>query len=278
MHVSSLQISRAAAALERVASQEAYATAGRNSVAEAGALSLDPALGGKHMIWCQGSTATATAGVWQCSTIGGKSSCCSTVRIARLRRCFHENAEGTGCRAGITGCCCSGRADCRLSFFIPSRNKTALCIAEFTISRPSVVQRAKTAAAVHVKKALGLQPAPQARGPGHYLIAVAAPLGALAVFAALAVALSQKVLPNGPVACPLSMKVVGYGNDRRHVHCLCNGMRPLGAESRSDSCSMGWYQGVMLDRRLAPGRPMARPASQRCQRGTTTAAAVAATG
>jgi hypothetical protein len=68
------------------------------------------------------------------------------------------------------------------------------CFAEFTVSRPGAAQRAGSAAAAGVKKALGLQPAPRAgRGAGHYLVAFAAPLGAVALFAFLAVALSQKV-------------------------------------------------------------------------------------
>lgn len=73
------------------------------------------------------------------------------------------------------------------------------------MSRPGAAQRATSAAAAGVKKALGLQPAPHVgRGAGHYLVAFAAPLGAVAVFALLAVALSQKV-----------------GLQAAHPHCTC---------------------------------------------------------
>jgi hypothetical protein len=66
------------------------------------------------------------------------------------------------------------------------------------VSRPGTGQRVTSAAAAGVKKALGLQPAPRAgRGAGHYLVAFAAPLGAVAFFALLAVALSQKVVLKG---------------------------------------------------------------------------------
>jgi hypothetical protein len=43
------QISQVSASLERVASQAAYAQAGRNSVGEATTMHLDPDLGGEHV-------------------------------------------------------------------------------------------------------------------------------------------------------------------------------------------------------------------------------------
>jgi hypothetical protein len=46
------QISQVSASLERVASQAAYAQAGRNAVGEAGALHLDPTLGGELALPC----------------------------------------------------------------------------------------------------------------------------------------------------------------------------------------------------------------------------------
>lgn len=49
------------------------------------------------------------------------------------------------------------------------------------------------AAAAGVGKTLGLKATPRSRGPGHYLMVLLAPIGALAVFAGLALALSQRV-------------------------------------------------------------------------------------
>ena len=76
-----------------------------------------------------------------------------------------------------------GRADSTGGLGATSRHKA---VAAAAASRAA-------AAAAGVSKALGLKATPRTRGPGHYLMVLLAPVGALAVFAGLALALTQRV-------------------------------------------------------------------------------------